>query len=97
MKITGSVFRLQSLWVIPALISGCGRSQNEVINPSRSGKAPIPISGIWRLIQEIAILSLSVKVLHDIGKDFLSILFGCIITIHYILSRDRIKWLLQGE
>ena len=64
-------------------------------DPSRSGKAPIPVHGLLRLTIELAFFTLATWALHDLGYTSLSWIIGIIIIIHYIISYDRIKWLLK--
>ena len=64
-------------------------------DPSRSGSAPVATPGILRLLLEVAFFAFAVWVLHDSGFYKLSWVFGILITIHYLLSFDRIKWLME--
>ena len=64
-------------------------------DPSRSGKAPIPISGVSRLLLEIVFFSLAVFLLITSGKEQLGWIFAGAVLIHYALSYDRVFWLLK--
>lgn len=64
-------------------------------DPSRSGKAPVPVPGIVRLIIELGIFTLAIWALYDLRNFNMSIIFGVITIIHYFISYDRIKWLLH--
>lgn len=64
-------------------------------DPSRSGKTIIPTSGMARLIIELVIFALAIWSLFNMGYINLSFIFGMTVLIHYILSYDRIKWLLS--
>ena len=64
-------------------------------DPSRSGKAPIPVSGMIRLVIEFIFFALAVWVLYDIGYNRLSYALGSIVLIHYLVSYDRVRWLLS--
>lgn len=64
-------------------------------DPSRSGSAPIVVPGIIRLAIELAIFAFATWALHDLGTTKLSLIFGIIVTIHYIISYDRIVWLVM--
>ena len=66
-------------------------------DPSRSGKAPIPVSGLIRLIIEIIFFALAVWALYDLEYDRLSYALGGIVLIHYLVSYDRLKWLLAQK
>ena len=64
-------------------------------DPSRSGNAPVPISGWLRLILELGIFSSAAWALYDLGFHFTALLFTIICLLHYIASYDRILWLLK--
>jgi hypothetical protein len=63
-------------------------------DPSRSGKAPIPVPGIVRLGIELAIFSFATWTIQDLGYTRISWIFGIIAAVHYAISYDRIRWLL---
>ncbi len=64
-------------------------------DPSRSGAAPVIVSGIVRLAIELAIFSLAVWVIQDGGSIKLSWLFGILVALHYFISWDRMIWLIR--
>jgi len=64
-------------------------------DPSRSGKAPIAIPGILRLVIELLIFSFAIWVLYDLGYIKLSWIVGLGVLIQYIISYDRILWLCK--
>ena len=64
-------------------------------DPSRSGKAPIAVSGWLRLLIELGIFSIATWVLHDLGFMWTSMVFGIICLLHYIASYDRVQWLIR--
>ena len=66
-------------------------------DPSRSGKAPVPISGTLRLILELAFFALAGYALYITGFKTWTWIFGALILVHYILSYDRILWLLKQK
>jgi hypothetical protein len=63
-------------------------------DPSRSGKAPVPVPGIVRLLLELAILGSATWALFNLNLTY-GWVFGLVTLVHYILSYDRISWLLQ--
>lgn len=65
-------------------------------DPSRSGNAPIVTSGIIRLVLELGIFTFAIWSLYDIGFIKTSLVFGIIVAIHYLLSYDRIIWLISN-
>ena len=64
-------------------------------DPSRSGKAPIVTPGIIRLLIELGIFIISAWALYDMGYTMMSIVFGLLVGLHYIISYDRVTWLLS--
>lgn len=64
-------------------------------DPSRSGSAPIPTLGIVRLLIELFVFALAVWAMHNIGNTKLSWIFCSLILVHYVISYDRILWLIN--
>lgn len=63
-------------------------------DPSRSGNAPVPTRGWVRLILELAVLGLGSAGFAWSGHRVLAGILGFLVTMHYLLSMDRIRWLL---
>ena len=63
-------------------------------DPSRSGSAPVVVSGIVRLLIELAIFAFAIWSLYNIGSVRLSRILGIAVLLHYFLSYDRINWLI---
>jgi hypothetical protein len=64
-------------------------------DPSRSGKAPVPVPGIARLVLELAIFAFAAWALYDAGHSMLALILAIIVLLHYALSYDRMAWLLR--
>lgn len=64
-------------------------------DPSRSGNAPIVTSGIIRLVIELGFFSCAAWSLYDLGFNKISLAFGTVVVLHYLISFDRIKWLMS--
>lgn len=64
-------------------------------DPSRSGKAPVPVPGWIRLVLEFAYFATAVWALFAADQNQLGLVFGVLVLIHYALSYDRILWLLR--
>lgn len=64
-------------------------------DPSRSGKAPVAIPGVLRLILELGFFAFATWAIFDLGYSDLSGVFGVIVVVHYLVSYDRILWLLK--
>ncbi len=65
-------------------------------DPSRSGTPPIAVAGIIRLVIELMIFAMATWVLFDLKYSILSWFLGVIVAIHYIMSYDRILWLIKN-
>ena len=61
---------------------------------SRSGKAPVPVTGIVRLAYELIFFGFAVWALFAIGATTLGLILGIVTLIHYIVSYERVGWLL---
>ncbi len=77
--------------LIAAILWGTFRVPND---PSSSGKAPVPIPGILRLLLELALFAFATWALYDAGAVQLSWILGLVVVVHYALSYDRIRWLV---
>ena len=64
-------------------------------DPSRSGKAPVPVPGLIRLLLELVIFGSACWAYYDAGLIRLSWVAGILVIIHYAVSYDRIIWLLS--
>ena len=64
-------------------------------DPSRSGNAPIPISGSVRVLLELTFFSLATWAYFGFGKPGWGTVCGVVVLIHYAISYDRIGWLLK--
>jgi len=64
-------------------------------DPSRSGSAPLPVSGLVRLGLELIILLGGCVALQLAGYGFAGSGLIALVLLHYSLSHDRIGWLLQ--
>lgn len=66
-------------------------------DPSRSGRAPVPVPGRVRLLVEIAVLGLGATAWGISGPSWFAWGFGVALIVHYGLSWDRIGWLTGPE
>jgi hypothetical protein len=64
-------------------------------DPSRSGAAPVPVPGLVRLAIELAVFAIATWMLCDLGAARLCWAMGIVVAIHYIVSYDRILWLIK--
>ena len=64
-------------------------------DPSRSGSAPIVTPGVIRFAIELGFFALATWSLYNMGFNKVSLVFGIIVVLHYLISYDRIIWLLS--
>lgn len=64
-------------------------------DPSRSGKTIIQTPGILRLIIELTFFGIAGWALFSIDFEVLAIVFCLFVLIHYLISFNRIIWLLK--
>lgn len=80
--------------VVLAIIWGTFAVPND---PSRSGSAPIVTNGLIRLLIELSFFSFAIWALVDMGWEKTSIIIGIVVLAHYIISYDRVLWLLTKQ
>ena len=66
-------------------------------DPSRSGSAPVATNGLIRLLLELGFFGFAIWALRDLGWSWTSLVFGIVVLCHYIISYDRIIWLISGR
>nr|WP_284731674.1 DUF2568 domain-containing protein [Mesorhizobium sp. dw_380] len=64
-------------------------------DPSRSGRAPVPVPGAVRLVLELIILFGGAAGFHAAGYTTSGIIVALLIAISYAFSLDRLSWLLK--
>jgi len=77
--------------LVAALIWGTFNVKGD---PSRSGKAPVPVPGFIRLLIELAFFGFATRALFRLNPTY-GWIFGLVTLAHYLLSYDRIAWLLK--
>ncbi len=65
-------------------------------DPSRSGAAPVEVDGVVRLALELAILFGGAAAVAFAARPELGMVFAVAIVGHYLVSSDRIEWLVQA-
>lgn len=82
----------------PLLLAAIWGTFNVPDDPSRSGKAPVKVPGFIRLFIELVFFAFATWCLINIGHVMFGWIMGAVLVIHYIISYDRIQWLLsQGS
>ena len=66
-------------------------------DPSRSGKTVVVTPGLIRLILELALFGAAAWMLFDLDYSTVALIFGSAVMIHYLISFDRIGWLLKQK
>jgi hypothetical protein len=79
---------------IPLLAAAAWGTFAVLNDPSRSGRAPIPVPGWARLALEVAFFGFAVWALFDLESEVLGWILGVAVIGHYAISYDRIVWLL---
>ncbi|MER8957573.1 YrdB family protein [Mesorhizobium sp. M0701] len=64
-------------------------------DPSRSGRAPVPVPGGLRLVLELVILFGGAAGFHLAGYTTAGIAVALLIAVSYAFSLDRLGWLLR--
>lgn len=64
-------------------------------DPSRSGAAPVPVPGALRLVLELAFFSFASWCLYNIGATKWCWVMVVVVSLHYLVSYDRIIWLFN--
>jgi hypothetical protein len=80
--------------LIPLLAATIWGVFNVKGDPSRSGKAPVPVPGFLRLALELIFFGLATLALFTLNPTY-GWIFGVFVVLHYIISYDRILWLLK--
>lgn len=63
--------------------------------PNDPGKATVPVPGWLRLVLEALILGGAVWALYAAGQARWALVYGLVLLAHYLLSYDRVLWLLR--
>ena len=66
-------------------------------DPSRSGKTVVKTPGIIRLFLEFSIFTIGAFAIFKSGYSIFSYIFSGVVILHYLLSYDRIVWLIKQK
>jgi hypothetical protein len=66
-------------------------------DPSRSGKTVVQTPGLLRLILELVLFGAASWMLFQLGSSLVGWIFSGLVFTHYIISYDRIDWLLKQK
>ena len=91
----GSV-RWIAVVVVPVVAAVVWGVFNVRDDPSRSGAAPVEVDGVVRLLLELVILGGGATAVAFTVGPALGIVFAVAIVGHYLLSGDRVAWLVRS-
>ena len=80
---------------VPIVAAGLWGTFAVLEDPSRSGKAPVPVPGLARLLLEMVFFVFAVWALNMAGFATVSWIMAGVLVLHYIASYDRVWWLLR--
>ena len=64
---------------------------------SRSGKAPVPVSGAVRLVIELAFFLAGAAAMVAIGRWQAAAIYVAAMVLHHLMTTPRLKWLLAQK
>ncbi len=92
---TDSWLRIGVALTIPLIAAVVWGTFNVPDDPSRSGQAPVAVPGVVRLLLELAFFVFATWVFYKVRYNQFGLIFGVVVVIHYVISYDRIGWLLR--
>jgi hypothetical protein len=78
---------------VPTIAAVAWATFNVPGDESRSGEAPVAVPGTVRLIIELTVFASAVVVV-SFASPIAAALLGVAVAIHYLLSIDRVRWLI---
>ena len=88
-------FRYALAIIIPVIIAAVWGTFAVPDDPSRSGSAPIAVAGYLRLAVELTVFCFAIWALYDTKFVKSSWIMGAVVAVHYMVSYDRIMWLIN--
>jgi hypothetical protein len=64
---------------------------------SHSGTARVPVPGILRLVIELVFFGLGAWSLYASGLTTWSMILAALVIVHYLVSYDRVLWLIKEK
>lgn len=81
---------------LPSVFAAIWGVFNVLDDPSRSGNAPIEVSGTTRLLIELSILAAGAAAIWFAGGGTVGIAYIALVLLHYAASTSRIRWLVHA-
>ena len=94
MQHTG-ILRYILVIVLPVLATSLWGTFRTPEDASANRKAPVPIAGPLRLLLELAFFGFATWGLLNAGARLSALIFGGATLVHYLVSYDRIAWLMR--
>lgn len=91
----GGVLRYVLALGVPLVAAFCWGAFRVPGEAPASGGAPVAVPGPVRLLLELAVFGFATWGLADAGAPRAALVFGGAALLHYVLSYDRIAWLLR--
>ena len=85
------------VWAIPVLAATIWGVFAVPGDPSRSGKAPVPVHGGIRLALELVFFAFATFLLCQLHFTNFGALMGIAVVLHYLVSYKRILWLVRQK
>ncbi|MET2830343.1 YrdB family protein [Mesorhizobium shangrilense] len=94
-SISGETWRWIAALVLPLVAAAAWGTFAVLDDPSRSGRAPVPVPGAVRLVLELVILFGGAAGFYLAGHTTTGIIMALLILVSYVFSIDRLGWLLR--
>jgi hypothetical protein len=94
-SVSSGFTRFLLVWGVPLLLAILWGTFSVPDDPSRSGRAPIPVPGVLRLLLELINFGFGVWALYSLGHGVAGLVLAVLVVVHNILSYDRITWLVR--
>lgn len=95
-KLSSSPLRWAAVILVPIAAATVWGVFNVLNDPSRSGAAPVEVSGWIRLAIELLILGGGAVAIALTARRDIGIVFAALVAFHYAASTSRIEWLVQA-
>ncbi len=92
---TGGATRWVAVVAVPLVGAMLWGTFNVLDDPSRSGEAPIEVTGRVRLAIELVVLGCGWVAYGITGYPLVGIVFAILTIVHYTVGRARVHWLLS--
>lgn len=95
-QLSSGATRWVAVAVVPVLAAVVWGVFNVLDDPSRSGAAPVEVSGWTRLAIELLILGGGAAALAMASRPSVAAVFATLIVLQYAASWSRIEWLIEA-